>query len=284
MEDKINLLIGNSRILRVMKEAIRKILKNINELALLLDINYEISESKTDGQGIGIFLKNQYGGCSPFIFSIHLEQSEDKITVFEYWPLSRQFVDGEKTDMYILWSTLMVFLLKLNGLVAYPLYYELFEGEINGGSIMLPSRKYEISNEELDQRENQVIKGFLDFLLFQHQFHCFFGDFSTVLEPSVTPTAYFQNQKFSTTIKRKEHLFEYDGSRVFHLYIDNGVADFETILKKESHKSEIIEYSEGAFLREETSNILDYKYISKKNYKIINIIRKKYSLKNIKIL
>lgn len=267
-----------------MRLLIEKITNRIEKVVKLLQIEYELSTNGLDDGNLVVFIKNQYGGYAPFGLAFYLEKLDNYFVVSERWILTRQFVCGEKTDMYVLWSALMVFILKLMGIKAYTMYYEMLPGEIDGGNIIIPSRRYEITYESLANDENEIVNGLLNFIMSQHTFHFIVGDFSTQLVNGNEPSVYFKDLEVCTVIKRKEHLFEYDGKNVFHLYINNGVANFEKSLDKINYSHELKHFEKGAFICQRSEIFFDYKYISRKNNSVIQKIIRKNNFKDAKII
>ena len=72
------------------------------------------TEKTTTPFSCSVFVKNNYGGYCPFIFSVEyiIHPETDLVDYRIIWPITRMFADGDKTDLYVLFSSTMAILLK----------------------------------------------------------------------------------------------------------------------------------------------------------------------------
>lgn len=59
------------------------------------------------------FGQNEYGNYCPFIFSIDYSfESKDNIQFMYSWRIARMYTEGDKSDLYVLFTNLMSIFLK----------------------------------------------------------------------------------------------------------------------------------------------------------------------------
>lgn len=120
----------------------------INDLANEFIIKIDKSETPSS---YSVFVRNDYGNYCPYIFSVeYIIHPETNLVDYRViWPITRMFAKGDKTDLYILFSSTMSILLKcIYQKDVYIDYLSFFVNtEINTASIVF------ISNEKANDVE-----------------------------------------------------------------------------------------------------------------------------------
>ncbi|NLE03729.1 MAG: hypothetical protein GX638_02865 [Crenarchaeota archaeon] len=109
------------------KQYVSTINKLIHEYNIIFSINSEIEQTVVEiskkleiriepivsDYSFRVFVHNEYGSYCPFIFTVdYAFESENDINAIFSWPITRMYVEGDKSDLYFLFSNLMSLILK----------------------------------------------------------------------------------------------------------------------------------------------------------------------------
>lgn len=248
----------------------------IDDLATAFQL--EIEKSATPFS-YNIFVKNDYGNYCPFIFSVEYIIRETNLMDYRIiWPITRMFANGDKTDLYVLFSSAMPILLKcLYQQDVYIDYLSLFsEAEINAASIVFTSNT---KANEIDLCIKDIQKNFAEYIISLMLFERLVGSFSLIRDDKQLSKEFEDilntNESFNL-FARKEHQFYgnvKDG--IFLIHINNHRYCRDNFTK--NHYWQIVEGIDGKILHQIDIDKSSYNFISNDTWdkiqKFINLAK-----------
>lgn len=155
----------------------------INDSSKKFDDYYtvEIQEAK---EYINVFIKYPEKVCCPFGFRIDFTCDKEDVQYIPSIFAVRSFANGDKTDIYILFSNCMAIIQKIFGNEnIYLDYLSLFdECEINGVSLIFMNKLKKIAKNEIDKFTDDLEKVFVGFTVNLVVFGSYFGSFIMELD------------------------------------------------------------------------------------------------------
>lgn len=271
------------------KQYVSAITKLINEYDIIHFINGEIEHIVVDmSNGLGIRIKpmaseysfrvfahNDYGSYCPFIFAVdYVFETRNDIKVIFSWPITRMYADGDKSDLYFLFSNLMsIFLKCIFKKKVYVDYLSLFDPiEINAATIIFNELLKGLDVAKLKEVVTEMYSMYTFCLML---FENLVGSFS--LLPDDTKyvskyTEYFDDNEGYNCFSRKEHQYYFNLEKsVSLLCINNGVYDPKNILK--AHQWKFVDGIDGKIIYQVDMDKESFNYVSYEDWnKILKVI------------
>lgn len=262
-------------------ELIEKISENIKQIAndfkLMLEINYSLDY-------LNVWVKSSYDGFCPFIFRIKYSFNSDGNVKFVCeWPITRMFADGDKSDLYVLFSSLMTCLLRIcfNKRV-YIEEYSLFdEVEVNGTKIILHQKYCSANKDDILEKINILFQLYIESLML---FDNLIGSFSLEFKGIELKEKYkkYFSSGFDNCIEREEHYYLYNYKKGLSLLEISNQNYLLNKLAKDS-EFEIIDGVDGKIIYWKMDSYESYNFIETIRWneieEFINDLKiKKYSL------
>ena len=184
----INKLVLEYERLASTKKSLKKVAKKISNI---FDIDINIYEEK---KAIKIFIKYSCDIFCPFVFKFYFDFEDDnRVRFIDSIHIAPSYVEGDKTDLYVLFANCMAIIQKLFWQEKVCIgYSRLFEVEINSASIIFNKQNNYCSIENVEEKFYTL---YFDFLTSLFVFGSVFGTFKTKLDAT----------KFS--IKHKKYLY-----------------------------------------------------------------------------
>lgn len=268
------------------KSAIEKL---INENDNIHFINSEIEQiimEMSKGFGIKIepeaseysyrvFVHNDYGSYCPFIFTVDytFDTQNDIIAIFS-WHITRMYADGDKSDLYCLFSNLMSIFLKCKFQKKVNVnYLSLFDPvEINAATIVFDELHKNLDIKKLIEDVKQIYSMYAFCLIL---FENLVGSFSLIRDDSKFVskyTEYLYNNESYNCFSRKEHQYYFNPEKgVSLLCISNEVYNPKSIL--ESHKWNFLDRIDGRILYQVDMDKESFNYVSYRDWnRILKVI------------
>lgn len=226
-----------------------------------------------------VFVKNDYGGYCPFIFSVeYIIHPETNLVDYRIiWPITRMFADGDKTDLYVLFSSTMAILLKcIHQQDVYIDYLSLFNyAEINAATLVFTSN---VKASEMDLFISDVEKGVAQYLISLMLFEQLVGSFSLIRDDNQLSKEYEDilntNENFNLFAREEHQFYGNVEDGIFVIHINNHVYCKESLAKY--HQWQIVEGIDGKILHQIDRDKSSYNFISNDTWdkvqKLINLM------------
>ncbi len=238
------------------------------------------TEKTTTPFSCSVFVKNDYGGYCPFIFSMeYIIHPETNLVDYRIiWPITRMFADGDKTDLYILFSSTMSILLKcIHQQDVYIDYLSLFnDAEINGAFIVFT---YNVKAREMDLFINDIEKNFALYLISLMLFGQLVGSFSLIRDDNQLSKEYEDilctNENFNLFAREEHQFYGNVEDGIFVIHINNHFYCKENFTKY--HHWQIVEGVDGKILHQIDRDKSSYNFVSNETWdkiqKLINLVK-----------
>jgi len=155
--------------------------KVVDDRSGLFDLNAEVKEEKS---AIKVFVRYSCDIYCPFIFELDFGfENDNRVRFINTIHVARMIADGDKTDLYVLFSNCMAIIQKLFcSKKAYIDYMCLFdEVEVNAASIILMHSHKSLLVEEIEETFEKI---YIEFIMSLFTFGNIFGSFITKLDES----------------------------------------------------------------------------------------------------
>ena len=262
---------------------VKKIIQEVDSVLCLFKLESYNDFSVEDMTGFNLYIKGSYGYI-PYTLRFDFQFNQDELNIHYYISVLRLPIDGDKSDVYVLWGTLFPLMMKAmfneENIVYFKKNPYVF-GEIGGAFILFSKDVLKYSNT---YKEGEIGALIYKFIQAQSLIDFYFGSISNKLIHSVKPTIFFRKYKNSITIQREEHLFEWNGNDCFHLVIENGKCNFDEFYNAYKIQFELFDYMGAGFLKQNINGEVTKKYLSKKTYNKFKEILKLYKIRNFKLI
>jgi len=271
------------------KQYLSAISKLINEYDSIHFINDQIEHIVVDmSNGLGIriepmaseysfriFVHNDYGTYCPFIFAVdYVIETRNDIKVIFSWPITRMYADGDKSDLYFLFSNLMsIFLKCIFQKKVYIDYFSLYDPiEINAATIIFNELLKDLDVEKLKEVVTEMYSMYTFCLML---FENLVGSFSLLPDDTkyvAKYTEYLDDNESYNCYSRKEHQYYFNQEKsVSLLCINNGVYDPKNILK--AHQWKFVDGIDGKIIYQIDMDKESFNYVSYEDWnKILKVI------------
>lgn len=271
------------------KQYVSAINKLIHEYDIIHFINSEIEQTILEmSKDLGIriepvateysyriFVHNDYGNYCPFIFTVdYAFETQNDITAIISWHITRMYADGDKSDLYFLFSNLMSIFLKCVFQKKVNVnYFSLFDPvEINAATIIFNELFKNLDTKKLIEVVKQIYSMYTFCLML---FENLVGSFSLIPDDSkfVSKYAdYLDDNESYNCFSRKEHQYYFNFEKSISLLcISNGVYNPKNILK--SHEWKFVDGIDGKILYQVDMDKESFNYVSYKDWdRILKVI------------
>lgn len=222
-----------------------------------------------------VFVRNEWGGYCPFIFNLDYISDKQSSCVNYYlsWPLTKMYCDGDKTDLYVLFSSLMAVLQKtLFSKTVFIEYLSLFvDYEFNGARLVFKSHDKPLTKDAFFKKVGMLFQHYLSSLLF---FDVAIGSFSLKKKDELLCDSILNALKeghYHNAIAREEHQFYGDfDSLVFGLRIQNDVFSYQKLTS--CHKWSVLDGVDGKILFQEGLSGSSYNYVDNEIWNMLSLL------------
>ena len=265
--DNINYFLPYEFIINKLKDNI-ELVDKISDRIKLTSKNYQVKlEINSSLDYLDVWIKSNYGGFCPFIFRIKYSfNSDGNVKFICEWPITRMFAEGDKSDLYVLFSSLMTCVLRIcfNKRV-YIEEYSLFdEVEVNGAKIIFHQKYCSTNKEDIIKEINELFKIYIEALML---FDMFTGSFSLELEDIKIKEEYkkYFNSGFDNCIEREEHYYSYNYKKGLSLL---EISNQNYLLNKlvNDSKFEVVDGVDGKIIYWKMDDYEAYNYIETKRW------------------
>ena len=155
----------------------------VNDIAREMELDIEMRQNDNS---LTVFVKNNEVSYCPYIFNLLYEaESDQSISLYPFWSISRMFASGEKTDLYVLFANSMNIILKVvfndSALVEYQ-GHVVCEKELGGATLFLQERVRGVKKQELSDKVGLL---FEKYIAAMHMNYILFGSYGTNLRKNV---------------------------------------------------------------------------------------------------
>lgn len=257
------------------------ICKSINSIFLNAEDEVEIRilEKK-----IHAFVRNDFGGDCPYVFSLEYTVEDDKITFINYWSIARMYADGEKSDLYVLFANTMNIIIKIffaeYAEVNYFDYVDL--GEVCGATIIFNEKYYAFSDEDFIKKIEEL---FIKYMYAMQVHYTLFGTYGLNLRRNGNDNKNHMYEKieFLYNIEREDHNC--------HFGLENGIMLLEINDKQYQYSRlpdlsqwELLECIDGKILYQNIGDKKTYNYIPEDRWNVIKTILKGLDKENCNLI
>lgn len=253
-----NKLINEYHVSHSINDRIESVIDSISN-----DLQLKTEKTK-DYSLFNVFVRSDYGNYCPFVFSVQYCIDFETYSV-DYkinWHITRMFADGDKTDLYVLFTATMPVLLKCIHLQdVYIDYLHLFDNvEISAASILFAISK----NNSIDTFINNIDECFAQYALSLMMFEVLIGSFSLKTDNSQLTAKYekvLNTNNSYNFFSREEHQF-YGNSEegIFAIHINNHVYRKEHLLGQ--HDWQLVGGIDGKILHQIDGGKSSYNFVS----------------------
>lgn len=234
-----------------------------NFLRVATEMNAEVI-TQLSLDAVSIFVKNEYGGYCPFIFRIthYIDEKTSNIDYSMSWPITRMFCSGDKSDLYVLFSSLMAALQKaLFSENIFVEYLSLFDNcELNGARLIFKPSNKMLSLNAFIETATKHFQHFLASLLF---FEICIGSFSLIRKDELSQSEFSvfldDNESFNSVAREEHQFYANFKSAIFALHIQNNIFSYKKLTSLQTWS--LIDGIDGKILRQENSHGLSYNFI-----------------------
>lgn len=187
---------------------------------------------------------------APYIFNLLYEaESDQSISLYTFWSISRMFASGEKTDLYVLFANSMNIILKVAfnepALVEYQ-EHVVCEKELGGATLFLQERVRGAKKQELSDKVGLL---FGKFITAMHMHYILFGTYGMNLRKNanIEQKQIFEGIEVDNVIVREDHVYLNNWEeQISLLELSKDQYYFDKIM--ESHRWEILEGIDGKII------------------------------------
>lgn len=263
---------------------VKKIIEEIDSVFCLFGVESYNNFTEEDPTGFNLYIKGDYGYI-PYTLRFDFKFDQDELLIHYHISVIRFPIGGNKSDIYVLWGALLPLIMKVifdeENIVRFQ-EHMFVDREIGGACILFSKDVLKFSNTYAEGEIGALIYKFIQA---QSLIEFYFGSISNrMIIHSDKPTFFFRKYKNSVTIRREEHLFEWNGNNCFHFVIENGKCNFDEFYNAFKIQSELFDYFGIGFLKQNIDGKITKKYLSKNTYNKLCEILKLYKISNVKLI
>lgn len=263
----------------IIRETVKKVCSDtgLNEAPNNKGPRLEIRQSC---DSIKVFVPNEFGNYCPYVFRVDFAiKSESTIDLFMSWGITRIPANGDKSDLYVLFSNVMSILLKCYFKQSVLVDYLSFMSpvEFNSATIVFSNENNEVETRELKQKIEYL---FSMYLTSMYIFENVIGSLSLIRTDKKCDdlySKYFDVDDYFNYMIGEEHEYYANFNKgIFLIRIKNGFYDKTRLLSE--HKWEFVDGIDGKILYQIDMSKESYNYVSNEDWGLISDLIKKMNI------
>lgn len=264
--------------LSVQKELEKQIVELHDQSEVKLEFNNTLG-------GTSIFMRTKEYYCA-LSFVVSFEIIDNEIEYAIRWHINRSFADGDKSDIYILFSTTMAMIIKrfIGEPVSVSLGNYLNDSvEINISDIFFESREYK-GRLPFTEFIYSIIHSFEVFNLMMGLHGVLIGSISNQMlqvDPCCNSFTKLFDSKTSNFIIREEHLCFYDDEKIY-IKFHNGTYNYKELFT--DYDYEVLSGITGKLIYQKTHDQYFINYVDNDMWNIIKKTIKAFNIKDYQII